>query len=333
MALKRPPSRIEPVPGVPEVFDYPRDIQPIWNEHCVACHSVENPQGRVAMTGDNNEWYTQSYSVLRTYDQISRCVAWGEDGDHPPYGFGTGASPLMQKIDGSHHNVKLTRHEYDMVRMWIESGGIFTGTYAVFNHPENAVATPLIVSRPALGKPVEPIVARRCLTCHGSVANLGRRGKLLSDPGDRSARRPMHALNMPVYCWNLYNLSRPEKSMMLLASLSKKAGGYEWCKTRDGKPAAAFRNTNDPDYLIILQAVRAARGRLESHGRPDMPGFRPGDYYIRWMKRFGVLPESFDAARDPIDPYEADKAYWRSLWYRPTVGGRVSAVRVAAGEE
>ncbi len=34
-ALKRPPSRIEPVSGVPEVFDYPRDIQPIWDRHCV----------------------------------------------------------------------------------------------------------------------------------------------------------------------------------------------------------------------------------------------------------------------------------------------------------
>ena len=45
MALKRPPSRIEPVAGVPEVFDYPRDIQPIWDRHCVACHSAEKPAG------------------------------------------------------------------------------------------------------------------------------------------------------------------------------------------------------------------------------------------------------------------------------------------------
>ena len=95
---------------------------------------METGRSRV-LTGDNTEWYSQSYSALRTHDQISRCVSWGEDGDHPPYGFGT-ASPLMQKIDGSHYDVELTQHEYDMVRLWIESGGIFTGTYAVFNHPE-----------------------------------------------------------------------------------------------------------------------------------------------------------------------------------------------------
>lgn len=317
VALRNPPNPIAPFAGVPEVFDYPRDIQPIWNKHCIACHSVEKPEGRVVLTGDNTEWYSQSYSALRTHDQISRCVSWGEDGDHPPYGFGTGASPLMQKIDGSHYDVELTQHEYDMVRLWIESGGIFTGTYAVFNHPENAVATPLVVSKPVLGQPLDPIVAGRCLTCHGSVANLGRRGKFLGDPGDSSIRRPPHALNFPMYCWSLYNLSRPEKSMILLASLSKEAGGYEWCRADDGQPAPAFRDTNDPDYQIILKAIRAAKARQEQYGRPQLPGFRPGDYYVRWMKRFGVLSESFDPATDPIDPYETDQAYWRSLWYHP----------------
>ena len=109
MALKRPPSRIEPIPGVPEVIDYPRDIQPIWDRHCVTCHSAEKPSGRVVLTGDYNEWFTQSYYALFAYDQISDVRNWAEDGNNPPWGFGTGASPLMKKIDGSHYDVKLTR--------------------------------------------------------------------------------------------------------------------------------------------------------------------------------------------------------------------------------
>ena len=48
-----------------------------------------------------------------------------------------------------------------------------------------------------------------------------------------------------------------------------------------------------------------------------MPGFRPNEHYVRWMKRFGILPENFDPAKDPIDPYETDQAYWRSLWHHP----------------
>ena len=316
MAMRRPASPIEPFAGIPEVFDYPRDIQPIWDKHCVSCHGTESPLGHVLLTGDNTEWFTQSYAALCAYDQLSKAVGWTEDGNHPPYGFGTGASPLMKKVDGTHYDVRLSPREYDYVRLWIESGAPFTGTYAVFNHPEAAVATPLIVSKPVLGNPVEPIVQRRCLTCHGSVADLGRRSKEQRDDQWINGKPPA-LLNMPLYCWNLYNLSRPADSMILRASLAKTAGGYEWCKTKDGQPAPTFRDSADPDYRAILGAIEAAKTRLESYGRPSMPGFRPGDYYVRWMKRFGVLPESFDLDKAPINVYETDAAYWRSLWYRP----------------
>ncbi|MBN2309633.1 MAG: hypothetical protein JXR94_11710 [Candidatus Hydrogenedentes bacterium] len=316
MATRRPPSRIEPFADMPDVFDYPRDIQPVWDRHCVTCHGDEEPAGRVVLTGDNNEWFTQSFSALLAYDQVSQCRSWGEDGDHPPYGFGTGASPLIHKIDGSHHDVRLTAKERDMVHLWIETGAAFTGTYGLFNHPENAVATPLIVSKPVLGEPVGPIVEKRCLTCHGSVANLGRRGRQQRDDQWTNGKPP-EWLNYPLYYWNLYNLSHPDKSMILRASLSREAGGYAWCKADDGQPAVAFHDTNDPDYQAILRAIQAAQKRQQEYGRPDMPGFRPGDYYVRWMKRFGVLPASLDPDKEPIDTYEADRAYWRSLWHRP----------------
>ena len=162
MALKRPPSRIEPIAGVPEVIDYPRDIQPIWDKHCVACHSAEKPEGRVVLTGDNNEWFTQSYYALFAYDQISdarRC----ERGREPSaLGFGTGGQPADEEdrrqplrraadADGS----------TTLVRLWIETGAAFAGTYAVFNRQENAVAGALDMSpRSTLGKPVDPIVER-----------------------------------------------------------------------------------------------------------------------------------------------------------------------------
>ena len=60
--------------------------------------------------------------------------------------------------------------------------------------------------------------------------------------------------------------------------------------------------------------------RLESElaeaKRFDMPGFRPNDYYIYQMQRYGILPKDLGAS-DPIDVYAADRAYWRSFWYRP----------------
>jgi hypothetical protein len=317
MALKRPPSRIKPAAGVPQVFDYPRDIQPIWDKHCVTCHSAEKPSGRVVLSGDRNEWFTQSYYALFAYNQISDMMGryLTEFRNHRPYGFGTGASPLMQKIDGSHYDVKLTKREHDTVRLWVEASAYFAGTYALYNHSENAVAGALVNNyKVEIGKPLDRIVYNRCLWCHDSPASMGRRvqkGKM----------------NQPKHCWNLYNLSHPEKSMILRAPLAEDAGGYGWCKDNYGRPAV-FRNTKDPDYQAILRAIRAAKARQKKEGRYDMPGFRPNKHYVRWMKRFGILPESFDLAKDPINPYETDKAYWRSLWHQPAVD-RVSIVPTA----
>ena len=316
-AVRRPPSQIEPIPGVPGVFDYPRDIQPIWDKHCVSCHSAEKPEGHVVLTGDNNEWFSQSFFALHAYDQISSVGSWSEIGNNPPYGFGTGASPLMQKIDGSHYDVKLTQQEYDRVRLWIETSAPFTGTYGLYNYPSNAVATPMVHSNAVLGMPLDPIVKRRCLSCHGSVANLGRRGKMQSDDKWSKDGKPPELLNYPLHCWNLYNLSYPEKSMILLAPLAKDAGGYQWCKDKDGQPVAVFRDAQDKDYQAILAAIQAAKGRQSKIKRADMPGFRPTVDYLRWMKRFGVLPKDFDLLNDPIDTYKLDEAYWRSLWHNP----------------
>ena len=307
LALKRPPSRIKPVPGVPDVFDYPRDIQPILDKHCIGCHNAEKPTGRVVLTGDKNEWFTQSFYALFAHNQISDMFGRynTEFRGHRPYAFGTGASPLMQKIDGSHHKVKLSKREYDTVRLWVEASAYFAGTYAVYNHAKSAVAGALANNpKVTIGKPLDGIVNNRCLWCHDSAASMGRRV--------RKGR-----MNSPKHCLNLYNLTRPEKSMILLAPLAKEAGGYGWCKDGYGQ-SVVFRDTNDPDYQTILAAVRAAKVRQESAGRHDMPGTRPNQHYIRWMKRFDVLPSTFDAIKDPIDPYKTDRDFWRSLWHHPT---------------
>jgi len=41
MALRKPASPIVPIPDIPEVFDYPRDIQPILNRYCIAGTAVQ----------------------------------------------------------------------------------------------------------------------------------------------------------------------------------------------------------------------------------------------------------------------------------------------------
>jgi hypothetical protein len=308
-ALGRRPSRIEPIADMPDVLDYPRDIQPILDRHCVECHNAKRPEGHVVLTGDRNEWFSLSYYALFASRQVSDSWRYDEDGNHPPRGFGSAASPLVDKIDGRHYQVRLTDHERRLVQLWIDTGATYAGTYAAFNREEVAVAGALSNNRKvAIGKPLAPILERRCYTCHGTAASLGQ-------------RHEKGRVNLPKHCWNLYNLSHPEQSMILLAPLATEAGGYGWCRTShasDAPAARVFGSRNDRDYQAILQAICAAQARQQQAGRFDLPGFRPNEHYVRWMQRFGVLASDFDPAHDPVDVYRLDQSYWRSLWYCPT---------------
>ncbi|MEA3226474.1 MAG: hypothetical protein U9Q07_11035, partial [Planctomycetota bacterium] len=115
----------------------------------------------------------------------------------------------------------------------------------------------------------------------------------------------------------MFNLSRPEKSLILLAPLAANAGGYGLCKQRDGgEPITIFADADDPDYKKILAVCRQGKRHLEQIKRFDMPGFRPTPTYVREMKRYGILPRDLPE-HAPIDVYATDRAYWRSLWWRP----------------
>ncbi len=107
----------------------------------------------------------------------------------------------------------------------------------------------------------------------------------------------------------LYNLSRPEKSLQLLAPLARSAGGYALC-------GDVFTSPDDPDYRCLLAGVQEAKVHLESITRFTMPHFRPEPEYVREMKRYGILPENHGDG-DPINVYDTDRRYWESLWHQP----------------
>ncbi len=339
LALRHAPGRPEPISGVPDVIDYPRDIQPIWDRHCVECHCAEKPDGKAVLTGDHNEWFSQSYYTLFAHHQVHDGWGYLEDGNRPPRALGSGASPLMKMIDGSHYQVQLSATERNLVRAWLDSGAAYPGTYAAPHTGTVAVKIPMAV------------LERRCASCH-PVPPKDDRNSVLTEPrlyggeplheggGGRATTvltglgpriRKVRALhtrtgysNVPDYCLNLYNLTHPEKSLILLAPLAKSAGGYGWCRSESAnsetvEAGTVFPDTADSDYQAILSGILSAGKTLQSIKRFDMPGFRPNEHYIRELKRYGILPAEFDPAKDAIDVYETDRAYWRSLWHQPGV--------------
>ena len=323
LALKRGPSRIEPVLGIPEVFDFPRDIQPILDKHCLPCHDVDERCGGVLLTGDRGPMFSHSYYSLTWRKQF---VDGRNDpiSNRAPRSIGAAASPLMKKLRGDHHDVKLSAQEIRMIRFWIESGAAYPGTYAALGsgmiggyYENGQVGTDHAWP---VAKQVKLTVERRCESCHkgNSVLPLAlsdERGVSFwrPDPNDPRLRMSRHAV---------FNLTRPEKSLMLLAPLAQAAGGYGLCTSSDSDTVGeeggpVFTSTRDPDYQRILALCQEGKTHLEEIKRFDMPGFAPPEPYVREMKNYGVL--SADSVRTSgIDPYALDEKYWQSLWYTPS---------------
>jgi hypothetical protein len=316
LALNRQASPAIPIPGIPDVFDFPRDIQPILDRHCLKCHDYDKRKGGVILTGDHGPMFSHSYVTLT----VRRQVADGRNrpvSNYPPYELGSAASPLMQKIEKHHNGVNLSDHEKLTVQMWIDSGAAYPGTYAALGngmiggYAENQI-NHTDFEWPSTKNAVQ-VMKERCDSCHTDNRRIPH---ALADEIDLSFWNPDWNDPRLRFCRHLmFNLSRPDKSVMLLAPLAKEAGGYGLCR-EEGSEKAIFDSTDDPGYAAILAMCTDGKEYLAKIKRFDMPDFVPPQPYLREMKRYGVLPKEL-AANTEIDIYATDRAYWQSLWYRP----------------
>jgi len=325
-ALRRPPSRIEPIPDVPEVIDFPRDIQPVLDALCVSCHGYDKTPaggpraGRLILTGDHGPLYSHSYYMLT----IARLVSDGRNqprSNYAPRTLGSSASRLLSLLDGAHYGVQATPHQKKLLRLWIESGAAYPGTYAALgcgmigNYAENRMIN--TGEDKDVTRAAAQVLQSRCAACHAEPARLLPQS--LADERGVSFWQP--SLDDPRLLTSrhiVFNLSRPEKSLILLAPLAESAGGWGLCrdpKTR--KPANVFESTAAPGYQALLALCAAGKDSLaQGTRRFDMAGFHPRADWVREMKRYGILPPD-SAPAAPLDCYAVERRYWESLWYSP----------------
>ncbi|MCF7957973.1 MAG: hypothetical protein K9M57_05935 [Phycisphaerae bacterium] len=346
MALLHKPHSIKPVEGVPEIFDFPRDIQPILQRHCVSCHNAEKRDGGIVLTGNRSTTYSLAYYNLMLHRQMTDGAGYGWEGvknvdgrpigNDTPYTMHSYASPLMDKIEPGHHDVKLSAIEKKRIRLWIDTSSPYAGTYAAYgtgqiggwwrsNQPIREMADKWPTTPPA-----RTSINSRCEPCHGKMLPRFVTDQVPVDQyGDLEGwQRPTSRFSRHT----VFDLTQPEKSLILMAPLDRKAGGYAVGTPKPEKPITEnrskpprpishpviFASTEDPDYQNILAHVRAAQERLNQIKRFDMTGFKPRLEYVREMKRYGLLERSFDPATDPIDVYALEQNYFKLFWHQPT---------------
>ena len=150
--------RAAPVQGATQPIEFNRDIRPILNEACVACHGPA-------------EATRQADLRLDTSDFIRTVVVPG-DAD---------ASPLFQRLTTDEpigrmppvtSGRSLTADQIDVVRRWIDAGAEWGSDLAAAD-----VGGTAVVGRTVdFAREVRPLLSENCFACHGPDAQARQRG-------------------------------------------------------------------------------------------------------------------------------------------------------------
>lgn len=294
--------RREPVRPQPESWgtghiDYASMVQPVLDRHCVECHGGEKGfAAGLDLTGGWTEHFNISYEnlVSRRDNQMTATLIAGIDCMNGtahwsarlfgPREHGSGAAPLADILAKGHGGriPGLSRRERDLLMAWIDTNGLYYGTWDYTD------------GGPELGAYKETrsaVVAEMrnagCMSCHERDGQFNFESDWI-------------------------NLERPELSRVLRAPLAKGGDGHGQALCLDkavdprrkrvrllvngnyahavqpldryveegrmpppdgvpADPAPTFDSTDNPHYQTMLAAIRKGRRDALAAGRVDMP--------------------------------------------------------------
>lgn len=280
----------------PSAFSYPDQVQPIMDKHCVSCHNAKKQHAGVDLSGDRTDLFNVSYDNLartganrspnktgaRPEEFLHTYVSYipsynGSEKEYMahkyflPYSWGSYKSKLADLVRNGHPNskgkkrVNLSDMEKRIIYCWIDYNIPYYPT-SFTNHPDLPHGMRELVPKD-FDKTLRDVAERRCISCHSEPRKdmgwfnwAGNKKRVI--PRDFYLR------------WEA-----PELNNFMLAPLAKEAGGTAKCGM------AVFKDTNDPDYQLLLKAFDPIHERVDKIPRMDMPGaqeIRGDKHSILW---------------------------------------------------
>jgi hypothetical protein len=128
-ALQRKPDEMKGWKGQTKTFSYIRDVQPIFDKHCVKCHDFDKKAGKnLILAGDRNMFFNGSYIDIYVKKQIN-CVGGGRAEIQSAGSWGSSVSNLVKVIENGHKNVELSIDEMETIYTWIDLNGVYYPQY------------------------------------------------------------------------------------------------------------------------------------------------------------------------------------------------------------
>ena len=165
LALMREPSKLTGWYGEPRRFSFQKEVQPVFDKHCVSCHDFGKAEGKsLVLSGDRTISFSASYIDLWSQDVI-QCVGGGPAAVQEAKSWGSHPSLLTRVLRNGHADLKLTREEMDRIITWVDINAPYYPFYESA-YPDNPCGrSPL--DRAQL-KRLEALTGSRFVTRHGS---------------------------------------------------------------------------------------------------------------------------------------------------------------------
>lgn len=126
MAMGRAPSQMQGWYGPPRLFSYEREVQPVFDKHCVSCHDYGKAAAdKVILAGDPDMVFNASYNELWRKNLI-RVVGAGPAQIQQPRSWGSHASKLVEVLQ-KHHEVDA--ESFDRIVTWLDLNAPYYPSY------------------------------------------------------------------------------------------------------------------------------------------------------------------------------------------------------------
>jgi hypothetical protein len=141
LALQQPARELQGWYGPSRPFSYTKEVQPVWDKHCVRCHDFGKDAGKQGvLAGDKELVFNASYVELLQHwgdaAALVNTVGLGQAPINPAYAVGSHRSRLVELLRRGHQEVTLSPEEMDRVITWIDLGAPYYPDYACA-HPDN----------------------------------------------------------------------------------------------------------------------------------------------------------------------------------------------------
>jgi len=240
-ASRREASVPVPPPWGDRAISFLRDIQPVLDRQCVACHAGLRPTGGLDFSGGLTERHNRAYDTLLAKGLVARSNVGEDSRVTMPLAFGSHKSRLVEVLKKAPHTerAKLSREDWLRLVTWIDANGPYYDRFIgrrVRPEPYDLPADRGLTAK------IAAVHAKRCAGCH-QTADVTR--------------------------LDWISLRAPKDSLFLTAPLPKAAGGLGACKE------PPYRDAADTDYQAVLGLVEAAVKEAWSRPRRDLQSIAP----------------------------------------------------------